>query len=117
MIELQFSPAEIKALRRAVTLILSGEHDLTARQAAALQRANSKLIRARNPEAEIRRLDLASIRRCLPCRTCGVKPVWGAAFLVCPSCKQESDLNQPSGYAVRSWNRQQKLLGQSGTQD
>ncbi|MFA5186598.1 MAG: hypothetical protein WC551_09000 [Patescibacteria group bacterium] len=108
MIEVQLSRAEIKALREVAAMVLSGEYDLPARQVAALDRAHDKLLFARDHEAEGRKQDLAMIRRCLPCQTCEVKPVWGAAFLVCPVCGWESEYNFTPGAAVRSWNRQQK---------
>jgi len=55
--------------------------------------------------------DIQALSRCIPCSECGVKPVWGAAFLVCPKCGKESLANHHSiqkGYAVRSWNKMNK---------
>jgi hypothetical protein len=52
--------------------------------------------------------DIQALNRCIPCSECGIKPVWGAAFLVCPKCGKESLANHHSiqkGYAVRSWNK------------
>ena len=39
------------------------------------------------------------------CKKCGVKPEWGAAYLICPKCAGESDYNVPNGNAVRTWNK------------
>jgi len=50
----------------------------------------------------------ASIKRCVPCSECNVKPEWGAAFLFCPKCEKESVYNDPDGRAVRDWNKRNK---------
>ena len=48
--------------------------------------------------------DEKSLDRCVPCSKCNMQPVWGAAFLVCPKCGKESDMNydERHGSAVRS---------------
>jgi hypothetical protein len=56
-------------------------------------------------EKQIEKRDRQALARCVVCRVCGIKPVWGAAFLLCLRCGQESDYNWPNGTAVRHWNR------------
>jgi len=65
--------------------------------------SSTKLIEQRRDK-----LDKASIRRCVPCRTCKCKPVWGAYFLLCPECGQETGYDDPVGNSVREWNRNNK---------
>ena len=47
-----------------------------------------------------------TLNKCHLC--CGVRPQWGAFFIVCPKCRRQSDYDQPSGNAVRTWNKQFK---------
>lgn len=54
--------------------------------------------------------DAQSLKRCLPCKKCGIKPVWGAGFLVCEKCGEESEMNDKGGKAVRSWNKVNKEI-------
>lgn len=49
--------------------------------------------------------DNLSLKRCVPCSNCNIKPVWGSGFLVCQVCGKESEYEKYSGCAVRSWNK------------
>lgn len=48
---------------------------------------------------------LPSGEKVYPCKQCGKLPVWGAFYLVCLGCGQESEYNEPNGNAVRTWNK------------
>lgn len=49
-----------------------------------------------------------TIKRCLPCRKCGLKPRWGGGYLVCPRGHYETDEDVPMGRAAREWNREMR---------
>ena len=52
--------------------------------------------------------DEVELRKCIPCKVCNVRPVWGSGFLVCPVCGKETGYNSPNGKAVREWNKMNK---------
>ena len=40
-----------------------------------------------------------------PCKKCGMYPIWGSGFLLCPNDCYETAGNEPNGSSVREWNK------------